>query len=59
MEQGKHVLITSLSRTISHLILIIVLGSMYGVNGIAASLVIASTISAIYAYYANQKLVKY
>ena len=58
MEQGKHVLITSLSRTISQLIFIVILGSMYGVNGIAASLVIASTISAIYAYLANQKFIK-
>ena len=58
LEQGKYVLITSLSRTISHIILILILGSLYGVNGIAAALVIASTISAIYAYFANQKLVK-
>ncbi len=57
LEQGKYVLIISLFRTISQLVLIIVLGTMYGVNGIAASLVIASTISAIYAYFANRKLV--
>ena len=56
MEQGRHVLITSLSRTISQIILIIILGSIYGINGIAGALVIASTISAIYAVYANQLL---
>lgn len=58
MEQGKHLLILALSRTVSQIFFIIILGSMYGVNGIAASLVIASTISAIYAYFANQKLQK-
>lgn len=58
MEQGKYVLFTSLTRTISQLVFIILLGSMYGVNGIAFSLVIASTISAIYAIFANRKLSK-
>jgi O-antigen/teichoic acid export membrane protein len=56
MEQGRHVLITSLSRTISQIILIIILGSIYGINGIAGAFVIASTISAIYAVCANQLL---
>ena len=58
MEEGKHVLIIALSRTISQIIFIIILGTLYGVNGIAGALVIASTISAIYAYVANQKLIK-
>ena len=58
MEQGKHVLITSLSRTISQIIFIIVLGSMYGVNGLAFALVFASTISAIYAIFVNKVFLK-
>lgn len=58
MEQGKHVLIISLSRTISQIVFIIILGSIYGVIGIAFAFVIGSTISAIYAIFANQKLLK-
>lgn len=54
MEQGRHTLIISISRTSSQILFIIVLGSIYGINGIAFALVIASTISAIYAVYANQ-----
>ena len=56
MENSKHVLIISISRTISQLFFIILLGTLYGVHGIAFSLVIASTISAIYAVYANQTI---
>jgi len=58
MEKGKYVLIISISRTASQMVFIIILGSLYGVNGLAAALVIASTISAIFAYVANQKLTK-
>jgi O-antigen/teichoic acid export membrane protein len=54
MEQGRHTLIISISRTSSQILFIIVLGSIYGINGIAFALVIASTISAIYAVCANQ-----
>jgi len=58
MEQGKHTLIISISRTISQIFFIIVLGKLYGVHGIAFALVIASIISAIYAVYANQTIKK-
>jgi O-antigen/teichoic acid export membrane protein len=54
MEHSKHVLIISISRTASQSFFIILLGTLYGVHGIAFALVIASTISAIYAVYANQ-----
>lgn len=54
MEQGKHILIISISRITSQILLIIVLGNIYGINGIAFAFVIASTVSAIYAVYANQ-----
>ena len=54
MEQGRHTLILGLCRVSSQILFIIVLGNIYGINGIAFALVIASTISAIYAVYANQ-----
>lgn len=54
MEQSKHTLLISISRTLSQILLIIFLGNIYGINGIAFALVIASTVSAIYAICANQ-----
>ena len=54
MENSKHALILSIIRTSSQIFLLIILGTLYGIYGIAFALVIASSITAIYAVCVNQ-----
>ena len=54
IENSKHALIVSILRILPQLFLLVILGTLYGIYGIAFALVIASSISAIYAVYANQ-----
>lgn len=53
-EKSRQVLISSGIWTGTQIIGIIILGQIYGVNGIAASLVIGATASAIYAIIADK-----
>jgi len=57
-EKSRLVLISSSVRLIAQIIGIIILGNIYGVNGIAASLILASIASTIYCVFADRSLVE-
>ena len=53
-EKSKHLLFGSLTWAITQISGIFILGSIFGVNGVAAALVIASSCSTIYAVIADK-----
>ena len=57
MEKSRLVLFSSLCWTVSQIFGIIILGNLFGVEGIALSLVIGTTAAATYSFFANKKLI--
>ena len=57
-EKSRLVLISSVIWTGVQIAGIIILGNIYGVNGIAASLLLAATASAIYCFFADKLLLE-
>jgi len=57
-EKSRLVLISSVLWTGVQIVGIVVLGNIYGVNGIAIALVLAATVSAIYCIFADKLLLE-
>ena len=57
-EKSRLVLISSVLWTGVQIVGIVVLGNIYGVNGIALSLLLAATASAIYCIFADKLLLE-
>jgi len=56
MEKSRLVFISSVVWTVTQIIGIFILGSYFGVNGIAFSLVLGTSAAAVYSFFADKKI---
>ncbi len=58
-EKGRNVLALSIVRTVSLVVFLVVLGTLYQVEGIAAAMVLSASAAALYAFFAATKVKNY